>query len=325
MNIDKIINILLIMAVSYLLFFKKEKMTTDNTTKQLIMDHYKIDVDAIRNLSKLANDLTKTGKLKVPGGLEIDGKLTVKGESILEKKVNVNSELAIKSTADVITHFNRDNSGKHYINGSTLEVNSVSTFNGSTNFKNQKHNTMTHLNHPNGNIYLNGNVIMDGHNGSGKNLHVHGNANFGVIDGQAKVVIDTPGNSGRISTYGANKKPNVFIQRAHDGGSILVHNDITNQWVSGMESHNWGGHIFVNHKDGKHRIHLNGIGDRSEINFAPDKIALLQAHKQRLAIRSHHTAHFNNSINDDDYRIRYLHHDCPLTARGEGHKRKTSC
>ena len=80
MKINNIILLVLSIAVIYLLFFKKEKMTADANTKQLIQDHYKIDVDAIRNLSKLAKDLTVDGKLRVPGGLEVDGKLTVKGD-----------------------------------------------------------------------------------------------------------------------------------------------------------------------------------------------------------------------------------------------------
>ena len=48
--------------------------------KKIIQEEYKIDVDAIRNLSKLANDLTVNNKLIVPGGLEIEGKLSVKGD-----------------------------------------------------------------------------------------------------------------------------------------------------------------------------------------------------------------------------------------------------
>ena len=78
MKIDRVFMIILGLAVIYLLFFKKEKMTADANTKKLIQDHYKIDVDAIRNLSKLANDLTKNGKLRIPGGLEVDGELNIK-------------------------------------------------------------------------------------------------------------------------------------------------------------------------------------------------------------------------------------------------------
>ena len=57
---------------------KTEMMSNTDITKR-IKEIYNIDVDAIRNLSKLANDLTNNGKLVVPGGLEIKGKLTVKG------------------------------------------------------------------------------------------------------------------------------------------------------------------------------------------------------------------------------------------------------
>ena len=39
----------------------------------MITDIYQVDVDAIRNLSKMANDLTINNSLKVPGGLNVDG------------------------------------------------------------------------------------------------------------------------------------------------------------------------------------------------------------------------------------------------------------
>jgi len=42
-----------------------------------IQELYKIDVNAIRNLSKLANDLTLHNKLTIPGGLEIIGPLKI--------------------------------------------------------------------------------------------------------------------------------------------------------------------------------------------------------------------------------------------------------
>ena len=58
---------------------KTEKMSNTDI-KKIIQEEYKIDVDAIRNLSKLANDLTVNNKLIVPGGLEIEGKLSVKGD-----------------------------------------------------------------------------------------------------------------------------------------------------------------------------------------------------------------------------------------------------
>lgn len=49
-------------------------MSNEDISNQ-INQIYKADIGAIRNLSKLANDLTKNGRLKVPGGLEIDGNI----------------------------------------------------------------------------------------------------------------------------------------------------------------------------------------------------------------------------------------------------------
>jgi hypothetical protein len=333
MKINNIVILLLCIGMIYLLFFKEEKMTADANTKKLIQDHYKIDVDAIRNLSKLANDLTKDGKLHVPGGLEVDGNITIKGESKFYKRTWFRNQ----QKPNVWSHLNEPNGNivlRGNVNidglggtGKDLNVNGTSTFNGSTNFKNQKTGQMSHLNHPNGNIYLRGNVNIDGHGNSGKDLHVHGNTNvhgnsyLAIRDGQAKVHIDAPNKNGRIITHGANKRQNVLIERAHQGGRILVKNDVTDRWVTGMESHNFGGHMIVNHRDGHHRIHLNGYGDRSEINFSPHKTALLQAHNARFAVRANHQAYFNSN----HYRVRYLHHNCPLGAGGEGHTRNTRC
>ena len=50
---------------------------SNSDIKKLIEDEYRIDVDSIRNLSKLANDLTINNKLIIPGGLEIQGPLKV--------------------------------------------------------------------------------------------------------------------------------------------------------------------------------------------------------------------------------------------------------
>jgi microcystin-dependent protein len=49
-------------------------MTNDMITTK-ISELYKADINAIRNLSKLANDLTKNGSLSVKGGLKVDGPL----------------------------------------------------------------------------------------------------------------------------------------------------------------------------------------------------------------------------------------------------------
>jgi len=75
---QNIIIIILVISVIYILFRlpSVEKMSNiDEATENKIREIYKIDTDAIRNLSNLAKDLTVDGKLKVPGGLEVDGAL----------------------------------------------------------------------------------------------------------------------------------------------------------------------------------------------------------------------------------------------------------
>tara|TARA_B100000768_G_scaffold179713_1_gene198001 strand:- start:4357 stop:4812 length:456 start_codon:yes stop_codon:yes gene_type:complete len=75
---------------------KTEKMSNTDITKK-IQEVYKIDVNAIRNLSKLANDLTNNGKLVVPGGLEIAGNVTI------------NKELNVKGGGNVMKTNERNN------------------------------------------------------------------------------------------------------------------------------------------------------------------------------------------------------------------------
>ena len=70
-------------------FFKKEAFATGGTENS--------DMEAIRNLSKLANDLTKNGKLVVPGGLEIKGRLTVNGETKVRAKTYFYKQVAFKN------------------------------------------------------------------------------------------------------------------------------------------------------------------------------------------------------------------------------------
>ena len=70
---------LIYLSFFLILLFKNSPEKMSNTDiKKIIQTEYKIDVDAIRNLSKLANDLTSNGKLTVPGGLEIQGEVTMK-------------------------------------------------------------------------------------------------------------------------------------------------------------------------------------------------------------------------------------------------------
>jgi hypothetical protein len=77
---QNIINIVLILAVVYVIYRlpSVEKMTNiDKATEDKIREIYKIDTDAIRNLSNLAKDLTVGGTLTVPGGLKIKGSVDI--------------------------------------------------------------------------------------------------------------------------------------------------------------------------------------------------------------------------------------------------------
>tara|TARA_B110000977_G_scaffold199923_1_gene288730 strand:+ start:797 stop:1642 length:846 start_codon:yes stop_codon:yes gene_type:complete len=78
MKINSIVLIILSTIVFYILLTKKENMSNTDI-KKIISEIYQADIQSIRNLSKLANDLTNTGKLVVPGGLEIKGNLKING------------------------------------------------------------------------------------------------------------------------------------------------------------------------------------------------------------------------------------------------------
>jgi microcystin-dependent protein len=80
MDKNNIIFIIIFVVLIYIIYRlpSVEKMTNiDKATEDKIREIYKIDTDAIRNLSNLAKDLTVNGKLTVPGGLDIKGKLDV--------------------------------------------------------------------------------------------------------------------------------------------------------------------------------------------------------------------------------------------------------
>lgn len=74
MQLESKILFFLVIGIIYYLLNTKENMSNEDVSK-LINDIYKADISAIRNLSKLANDLTKQGSLSVKGGLKVDGPL----------------------------------------------------------------------------------------------------------------------------------------------------------------------------------------------------------------------------------------------------------
>tara|TARA_B110000908_G_scaffold171473_1_gene234360 strand:+ start:1809 stop:2519 length:711 start_codon:yes stop_codon:yes gene_type:complete len=72
---------LVIFIITIFYFNNKTENMSNTDIKKLIEKEYKIDVGSIRNLSKLANDLTLSNKLDVPGGLTLlnKGGLNVTG------------------------------------------------------------------------------------------------------------------------------------------------------------------------------------------------------------------------------------------------------
>ena len=158
--------------ILFLLFKNSPEKMSNTDIKKIIQAEYKIDVDAIRNLSKLANDLTNNGKLRVPGGLEIDGKLTVKDVSNFKKLVTIeNAELQVTHKNKGTTHFNHQNKGTNYIRGTNLSIDTsdtnissklVNMTKGELRIKNGKNGT-THFNYLNrGTNYIRGtNLSID--------------------------------------------------------------------------------------------------------------------------------------------------------------------
>ncbi|ULY68462.1 hypothetical protein [Chlorella virus XW01] len=98
MNIFNIIIIIILIYILSRLPSVETMANIDTATENKIREIYKIDIDAIRNLSNLAKDLTLNGKLRVPGGLEIEGNLLIKGTSILEKSLQVVGDTTINNT-----------------------------------------------------------------------------------------------------------------------------------------------------------------------------------------------------------------------------------
>ena len=65
----------IIIVIMFIILYKKTENMSNSDIKKLIEDEYRIDVDSIRNLSKMANDLTINNSLKIPGGLNVEGPL----------------------------------------------------------------------------------------------------------------------------------------------------------------------------------------------------------------------------------------------------------
>ena len=127
---QNIVNIIFFILIIYLFNINFTEKMSNTDIKKIIMKEYMIDVDAGRNLSKLANDLTLNNKLVVPGGLEIAGPLKIGNVNIKQngeihgKSINVTTVTAgtggITSGSSVIKY-----NGE--IKGKSINVNTVTS------------------------------------------------------------------------------------------------------------------------------------------------------------------------------------------------------
>jgi cytoskeletal protein CcmA (bactofilin family) len=97
-NLFNIVVVIFMIYVMFRLPSVEQMSNIDKATEDKIREIYKIDTDAIRNLSNLAKDLTVNGKLTVPGGLEIKGDLKVDGNSEVLKQTTIHELYGGKST-----------------------------------------------------------------------------------------------------------------------------------------------------------------------------------------------------------------------------------
>ena len=114
MNIERI---LLIIIIIYLFFshFKKnkniEKFAVTDDIRAAIKEIYNTDMEAVRQLDKMAKDLT-SGGMRVPGNLIVDGTITVKGtltgDHIYTKTLDIKGKHGT-------THFNYGDGGTTYL------------------------------------------------------------------------------------------------------------------------------------------------------------------------------------------------------------------
>ena len=232
-NIKDIIYIFLFIILFCLCMKKNniEKFTAQELTldsfRKIMTDTYKVDIDAIRNLSTVANKLQEGG-LTIPGDLKVTGKLTVEKDASLKKNLTVdnntvvNKDLYVKDHTsskrlDVRnnesvngrwgTHFNWNNTGDNYIRGNLIQ--------------DQGDNTV------NANITVNGNITSSG------NVHATGNmttdSNLTVAEkGTFKRVDILPG-GGKWNThfnYHANGENYISGGKLHVRGANNEHGHI---------------------------------------------------------------------------------------------------
>ena len=170
------------------------------------------DADAFKNLNRVVNEIAGSGNLTIPANLIVKGKticesdINVKGTTTFENNVKLNGNKSLTLDTGKIfinkqklegnpTHgfigpkflasSFKCQDGKVYIDrtkgivGTDMRITKDARMDGSLTvygegkFQNiAKKGTWSHINAKNGNAYLRGNVVVDGHNGTGNQLDV---------------------------------------------------------------------------------------------------------------------------------------------------------
>ena len=142
---DKIYLVFFVIIFYKLFFKRKENMSnTQNNIREIVNEVYRADVEAIRNLSDIADKLQGKGKYKnkeivLPGNLTIRGNLKIDRDLKVNKNLTVNQNSNVKGQVNAnrvyvndmistrrmdvrnegkgITHFNYAKKGENYIRG----------------------------------------------------------------------------------------------------------------------------------------------------------------------------------------------------------------
>ncbi len=193
---------------------------------------YNENREAIINLIKLAKNLTKDGKLMVPGGLYVKGNLQVEGNSQLDKQVVVGNlvaknDLYVKGAADITKTL-----GVHGILNAHAggQFDGNTTFSKPTSFQDQKSKKWSWINYPTGGSWFRTNVGIQTQSSPNAALRVNG-------EGQDYSLITLEGNSQldkQVEVVGnLVAKDNLYVKGGADIKKILdVHADITSKGQS---------------------------------------------------------------------------------------------
>ena len=230
MNNIKDITYIFLFIILFCLCMKKnniEKFTAQELTldsfRKIMTDTYKVDIDAIRNLSTVADKL-QSGGLTIPGDLKVTGKLTVEKDASLKKNLTVDYDTAVmrnlyvkdytsskrldvRNSESVAgrgwTHFNHDNTGNNYIRGNLTQ--------------DQGDNTV------NGNITSSGNVHATGNMTTDSNLTVAEKGTFKRVD-----ILPGGGKWNTHFNYHANGENYISGGKLHVRGTNHDHGHIVN-------------------------------------------------------------------------------------------------